>query len=259
MFAATNAGSAFRVKIVLLILAALMLPGMQCSDSGTEPAEDALRVLFIGNSYTYYNDLPSMLAQFVSEVDERPILMYGDATIGGAALETHWNDGGALAMIQQGPWDYVVLQEGSGVHFAAPEIFLTYAQKFDEEIKKAGAETLLFQTWASSFDPGEQDIIDDAYLEVSQAIGADIVPVGSAWEKALFYEPDIGLHSFDGYHPGPKGTYLAACVFYAYIYDRNPSGLPYRYVSNGASITICTQAEAEFLQQIAWETVLGMR
>ena len=71
----------------------------------------SIDVLFIGNSYTYYNSLPQLLSDVA--------LSFGDtvntesSTPGGASFYGHVNNATTLAKINQQPWDYVVLQDQS--------------------------------------------------------------------------------------------------------------------------------------------------
>src|SRR5215216_2269984 len=70
-----------------------------------------LHVLFIGNSYTFVNNLPRLVAALAAN-EARP-LQTESVTEGGATLKLHWQKGDALRAIRQGHWDYVVLQEHS--------------------------------------------------------------------------------------------------------------------------------------------------
>ena len=83
-------------------------------------------------------------------------------------------------------------------------------------------------------------------------------PVSDGFYELTFRicESETGPSEWSETHPSVE---VKGGVFSVILGTGNPLDLPFRYVSNGTSITICTQAEAEFLQQIAWETVLGMR
>ncbi len=70
----------------------------------TEPKPE-IRVLFIGNSFTFYHDLPKMVAELAEAGEQRP-LHFDSETPGGYTLEKHWQDGKAVAKIQSGRWDY---------------------------------------------------------------------------------------------------------------------------------------------------------
>src|SRR5438045_6727330 len=111
-----------------------------------------IRVLFIGNSYTYVNDLPKMLAELAKAGKQRP-LEHDRETPGGCSLEKHWKDGKAVKKIEAGKWDFVVLQEHSLRPLDNRPLMFEYAVKLDGEVKKQNAKTLLYQTWARQNTP----------------------------------------------------------------------------------------------------------
>jgi hypothetical protein len=197
------------------------------------------RILFIGNSYTYFNNLPAVLGHLVNSA-QPDTLETSMVVQGGATLQVLWDKGEALNAIQQGHWTYVVLQEQStlgpgptenGVpQINDPSRFFEYARRFDAEIKKSGAKTVFFLTWARQDSPQNQAKLTAAYTRIAQELGAILVPVGTAWQAALHDRPALALHQLDKSHPTSAGTYLAACVFYATLFRRDPTGLPARVV-----------------------------
>lgn len=215
------------------------------------PVADEVQVLFIGNSLTAGNDLPKMVAELAKAGKQRP-LRYQREVPGGRTLEKHWQDGKALAMIQSRHWDFVVLQEQSQAPLLKRDSMFEHGKKFDGEIQKRGAKTILYMTWALLNKPDDQAAISKAYLDLSRELKARMAPVGDAWQAALQADPKLLLHSKDQKHPTPAGTYLAACVFYAAIYEKSPEGLP-------GSIGKLTDEEARSLQVIAWQTVQAKR
>src|SRR5205807_4971488 len=106
---------------------------------------------FIGNSFTCYWGgkalIGSEIARSSSQASDRPPI-YEQSTENGWDLEQHWNAGRAAARIREGNWDYVVLQEHSDGPLKHREAFFQYSRLFAEQIKKAGAKTILFMTWA---------------------------------------------------------------------------------------------------------------
>lgn len=206
-----------------------------------------MHVLFIGNSFTYVNDLPKMAAELAKAGKRRP-LRYEQETPGGYTLEQHWKEGKALAKIRSRQWDFVVLQDQSQAALLRCESMFDYGKRFDAEVKKDGSKTILYMTWASQDRPQDQPIISTAYQELSKELKAQVAPVGNAWAMALKGDQQFVLHAPDKKHPSATGTYLAACVFYATIYGKNPEGLP-------GSVAKLTDAKARHLQAIAWKAV----
>jgi hypothetical protein len=235
-----------RIGVLALLFVGMFAASAKPAQSQTKPA-DGIQVLFIGNSLTYVNDLPKMVTELAKAGGQRPLLTERE-TPGGCTLEKHWKDGKALAKIQARKWDYVVLQEYSTGPLLKRDSMFDYGKKFDAEIKKQGARTLLYMTWAYQDKPEDQPAISKAYLDLAADLKADVAPVGKAWEAAILSDKKPVLHQKDKKHPTATGTYLAACVFYATIYGKSPEGLP-------GSIGNLTDEEAHSLQVIAWETV----
>lgn len=212
---------------------------------------DEIHVLFIGNSLTYVNDLPKMVAELAKAGKQRPV-RYERETPGGCTLEKHWKDGKALAKIQSRKWDFVVLQDHSQAALQKRAAMFEYGKKFDAEIKKNGAKTILYTTWALQNKPDDQPAISKAYLGLSKELKVQLAPVGNAWQMALQTDKTLVLHQPDKKHPNPTGTYLAACVFYAAIYGKSPQELP-------GSFGKLTDKEARPLQAIAWKAVQAQK
>lgn len=168
----------------------LLIVAFSCSQP---KEEDEIRILFIGNSYTYHNSTPELFKALVLErfpdhnVETRLISQ------GGMTLEGHWKGEEAINTIKSGTWDYVVLQEQSklgmaliiddDIHFGRTDLFFEYARKFDAEIKKAGAKTVFFMTWSERNKPEEQTILTHAYSTIANELDAILAPVGLVWNN----------------------------------------------------------------------------
>lgn len=229
-----------RRAAVLACLFALVVSG--CGGSGEEDAcannaDACQRVLFVGNSYTYFNGLPAVFGQL--------------ATSGGHAVETgmvaaaaqklsdHVGSADADQTIANDHWDAVVLQEQSQTPAYGPwkeQFMFPAAQTLVGEIRAAGASPYLFMTHAyrnGSPDLGLQNYgamqtaISDAYLDVGRRLKVPVAPVGMAWSDATATAGITDLWQDDGSHPTAGGTYLDACVFYATIFRKSPVGLTY--------------------------------
>lgn len=213
-----------------------------------------LRVLFLGNSYTSFNDLPTVVGS-LSRSSQSPVRIEVDQhTPGGQTWEGHDADPEVTALIGKG-WDYVVLQDQSDLPWSVPNGIKDALRSLDAKIKAAGAKTLLYMTWAKqegvvTTRTGRftEDVQANLYyMKHAEAVGADVAPVGRAWERAL-RDPQVSLYSGDGSHPTAQGTYLAACVFYAVLTGQSPLGLP----DGGLAIDAATAAK---LQGFAWDTL----
>ncbi len=227
--------------------------------SATATPSKAIRVLFIGNSYTYYNGgLGTIVQQMAMSVKDGRKMEFVEVTKGGQTLEGHWNDGKALAAIQKGNWDYVVLQEHSMRPLTDTEKMYQYAKLFNAEIQKVGAKTLFYETWARKNKPETQTGLCKAYETLAHDLNALVAPAGRAWEATLKAKPDFVLHVKDLSHPTPAGSYLNACVIYSTIFGRSPEGLP-KSIRNAAGKVLMdlSDADAAMLQRAAAEIRAG--
>ena len=183
----------------------------------------ALKMLFIGNSFTARNNLPGLIAQLAAAKGKK--LEHRLISAGGASLRTHWNKGEAQQVIAAERCDYVVLQEQSTLPLKNAARMHENVRLFDAAIRAAGARTALYLTWARQHEPQSQQTITDAYAEIGAELGATVVPVGVAWQRFLAKHQAPVLHDQDQSHPTLAGSYLAACVFFAVLYGESPVGI----------------------------------
>ena len=230
-------------------------------------------VLFIGNSYTYFNNLPEMFAELAAEAGQQVKVTM--AAPGGWRLKDHWEKGEALALLRKEHWNYVVLQEQStlGVNYyvegrtrvAGDESFRPYAKLWASEIQKAGATPVFYLTWAPRDAPEDQPRLNYAYFHAAREGRAIVAPAGLAWARVRQAHPEIRLFHGSGSHPSPAGTYLVACALVATVFDRTPVGLPAKIAGHPVnletervefdktvSLADLSPSEAQILQSAAW-------
>jgi hypothetical protein len=200
----------------------LLLIAFGCPFASLAAANDAqpLRVLFIGNSYTYYHRMPLLLSQLAAASGHA--LETRAVTAGGASLKDHWREGEAQAWLAKEKWDVVVLQEASSLPAADRRTMQRYVRLFDEQIRQAGARTMLFVTWARADAAASQASLNAAYADIAMQIGAALAPVGPAWAFVRAEHPELRLHEFDDSHPAPAGSLLTAYVFHAVLFGAPP-------------------------------------
>jgi hypothetical protein len=198
------------------------------------PAAQCTRVLFIGNSYTYVNDLPGTFARLAASGGHR--VETAMIAPGGAFLSDEVANPDTATTIAATSWTAVVLQEQSERPASASEasaMFLPAASRLAAMAVADGARPLLLETWAHRDGWPEmrqdyaamQTAIDQAYAAASAQSGAAVVPAGEAWQRVLARDPTIALWQDDGSHPAPAGTYLAACALYQTVFGTSPVGL----------------------------------
>jgi hypothetical protein len=268
-------GSTGRRAVLLCVCAAAISAAYaQAPAPGVERRLEPIRILFIGNSYTYTQKLPLALIKMAAASAEPLKIETAEVVVSGATLQQHWAAGNALAEIQKGVWDWVVLQDHSvfgaevagpdgGTLPGSPERFFEFARLFNAEIRKTKARTLFYMTWAREQSPEGQARLTEAYRDIAEELSAAVAPVGLAFMNARIGDPNLRLYQTDHSHPSPAGTYLAACVFYSVITGRSPVGLPRTITDeahkpNEPAIALYVpQEEAAHLQRVAWRTVLA--
>lgn len=185
---------------------------------------DGLKVLFVGNSLTYFNDLPNMV-QVVGEATGHEIAVRS-VTRGNFALEDHWVSGEALEVIQAAPWDVVILQQGPS-SLALNKINLReWSGVFSEAIRGVGARPALFMVWPEASRPAAFDAVSDAYTQAAEAVDGILMPVGEAWRTAWEEDASLAFYGPDGFHPTELGSALGALVIFQQLFDESPIGLP---------------------------------
>jgi hypothetical protein len=225
-----------------------MLAAAACAPS--DPA-GAIKVLFIGNSYIFKNDLPGMLESLGDAPDSSQRISAHSVTIPGASLAQLWQAGIAKAVIDQGKWDYIILQEGAPTLSRNATRTDQYARLFDQEIKKSGSKTIMFLPWAHEAGNEHQPDMDQATYKIANELGAKVAPVGLAWSIAESLEPNIVLYSADGRHPTVTGSYLAACTLYLVIVNDQKSCPPIdRWGMSNNDMDIARKASSQSIERL---------
>lgn len=203
--------------------------------------ETPKKVLFVGNSYTYVNNLPSLIQQMSESTGCR--MEFEQVTPGGATFNQHCNSSGAMESIGRGGWDAVVLQEQSQLPSFSWSQFSAESLPFACQLAEAAyarndcAEVIFYMTWgrkngdagnADEFDSlatyeGMDDLLCERYTYMAQINNASVSPVGRVWRKLRTEHPDIELYQSDESHPSLAGSYAAACSFYTILFHNDPT------------------------------------
>ena len=223
-------------KFLLAILLLFMMPFI---------FGQGYKVLFIGNSYTYVNNLPDMIVAMAQSSGDT--MVYSSSVPGGSTFQSHVNNSTTTSLIQQGNWDFVVLQ-GQSQEPSFPDGQFNsqtypYAQQLCEMVRQYNpdAEIVFYMTWGRKngdqvncvyFEPfctyeGMDSLLYLRYMTMAEDFNAEVSPVGALWHFIRDNQPNIELYSSDESHPSLEGTYAAACSFYSVLFRKNPTELSY--------------------------------
>ena len=166
-----------------------------------------LSILFIGNSHTYYNDMPLMVKRRAEEAgyDCRVVMI----AHGGWFLAQHVKEPDVRFNILHGNYDYVVLQEHAHP-FGPEEEFHDAVMTLCKWIGDAGSTPVIYETWAKRDEPEKQGIMDKAHQRAAEEAGALLAPVGELWWDRMRSRPELEMFAADGGHASPVGSDFAA-------------------------------------------------
>jgi len=231
---------------------ALLLATASCGTSAalgtSDPADPGVDVLFVGNSLTYWNDMPRMLDALLETVPDGTYRVHVVA-FGETGLEDHWAEGTARRRIAEGEMEVVALQQGPSATEGRPSL-LEYSGRFAEEIRAQGGVPALYMVWPSVQRLFDAEGVSDAYRAAALLVNGGLFPAGDAWRLARERGIGIDLYGDDGFHPSPAGSYLAALVMFEQLTGRSPVGLPGPATPGGAGLSA---SDLTALQEIAAE------
>lgn len=221
---------------------------------------EKIRILFVGNSYTYADDIPWITQQLAASAKDSKTLEVEMIAPLGATLESHWKAGNVVSRLHETNWNYVVLQEQSNIPIEQPSQMKIYAKLFNDEIKGHGAKTILFLTWPRQQQPENLAALTNTIFGVAKELNAIIAPVGIVWSEVLKQKPSLPIYHQDGSHPNAIGSYIAGCVFYSIVSGKSPLGLSrtlYTAQKDGGHRKVgeLNEADAELIQSTAWQVV----
>lgn len=247
------------MKLVLRLIFVLLPLG------GMAQTQDSLRVLWVGNSYTYYHDLPGTVREIAASQGVK--LSCARMLKGGERFSGHLKNQALLDTLARGGWDYVILQEQSSspampTAQVAREVY-PFARTLDSLVHAGSpeAQVIFYMTWGhrngcrqpvASYPPINnyemmQARLITSYLEMTYDNDAWCAPVGLAWRQVRAEHPDWDLYRKDNFHPSPIGSYLAANVIFTTIFRK-----PYQTEVRAK----LPREQAEYLQHLAQQTVL---
>lgn len=220
--------------IMGLALLSLACAGSSADGTGPPPGSSGpgyppdlgagARVLFIGNSLTEGNDVPGLVrALAVASGLDWQVEAH---LLSGGSLEDHWAGGLAQAVIRDGPWDAVVLQQGPSSLPGSRADLRRWTVEFDALVREAGGRSALYMVWPDQSRFAWFDRVRDSYALAARDVSGWFLPAGETWRAAWREEPSLALYGGDGFHPTVAGSYAAAVTIFAGLSGRTPLDLP---------------------------------
>lgn len=243
------AGAAWRFATLSFLLFACA--GRSTMNEPKANPGSGLRVLFIGNSLTYANDLPQIVQALAKAAGDN--LYVESATLGGASLEDLWKDGKAQKAISRKKWDVVVLQQGPTSLPESRAQLRKSTKLFAEVIRKAGGRPALYMVWPGRKRDAFFDDVRESYSLAAKDVDGIFLPAGEAFRAAWRRDPKLRLYSRDDFHPSEAGSYAAALSIYGVLYNRPLQGLPARLTLANRRVINVPPALAKLLQEAATE------
>ena len=215
-----------RAGFGLLLSAACLGPGSLSAPDGppAAPLPPGHNVLFIGNSLTYVNDLPAMVATLARAGGVT--LQVRSLTAANRALVDFVLDGSAASTIQQGNWEHVVMQQGPTTVPICRDTAVMAVRDIAALARSAGAASVVMMSWPARARLGDLAKVHESAQMAAVTASAKLAPVGDAWQLANQSDPSLDFYGPDNYHPSPLGTFLAALVIVEQVTRLDVRALP---------------------------------
>ncbi len=261
-------------KIMAILLCVVLLTGCGAvkSEEAT-PQEDSTMlskdktysVLFVGNSYTFYNDMPTVYFENMAKACGYSVKVTS-ITKGAYTLEKFADPGDPYgkmvdtALSAAGAYDFVILQEQSmRPALDTVDKFYEGTRKLAEKVRQAGAQPVLYATWGRQ--TGNEKLTEynmtnesmtwklaAAYAAIGEELDIPVYHVGLAFHD-VYINSKIDLYSADGSHPSPTGSYLAAMTLFCGIFGVDPVDAPFSGGASPEEDTILRAAAKAILQE----------
>lgn len=206
-----------------------------------------MRILFIGNSHTYYNDMAYLFAAL-----GRASGLSLDVTMltrGGESLAGHIKNEQTRFNLLYGRYDLAVLQEVTSEFPEIKEYFdgvRTLKAWADQGETRCG----LYMNFESPQDTPPLSRMRPAVLAAGDAFGLSVARVGEAFARARIALPGVDLYAADRHHPSPEGSYLAALTLLHDLLDVRVRGLPAQICFGRQTLVSLSPEAADGMQRL---------
>ena len=218
-------------------------------------SNQTIRILFIGNSLTAFNDMPSIVEKMGSTAKDKIcietfMIARGWDSLDRIVKSRMSSPSTYYKSIESKKWDYVVLQDHSRAPISGRNKMIKAAEALFEINQKNKANTIFFMTWAPKEKLHQIGEISMVYNDLCKILDSKVAPVGLAWDY-ITRNSMIDLYDFDGIHPNKVGTLLTACTIFSTITDQQCE------FSSGDFPKDLSEKEMEYLRDAAWKVYIS--
>jgi hypothetical protein len=208
------------ILVVLLCIAsaatACKKAESRCAETIAFSKDSTKSILFIGNSLTYYNDLPQLVAKIGKDSGieiKAEMVAYANY-----ALEDHWNDGRIQQLIATKNYDFVVVQQGPSSQQDGREMLLNDGARIKALCTKYNTQLAFFMVWPAVANFNTFDEVIKNYTDAAEITNSLLCPVGKVWKEHFSATSDYSYYGLDMFHPSLKGSTCAALVIFKTLF-----------------------------------------
>ena len=184
-----------------------------------ETADKKLKVLFVGNSLTYVNDVPALITELAKQ--DGSTITYTSFLLPDYSLEDHWNEGKVKSEIEKGGYDFVVAQQGPSALQESQVLLLDYTKRLAEVCNNNKSKLALYMVWPSRARSFDLDNVISSYTKAAEKTSSVLCPAGLGWKYAWQADSTLPLYSPDNFHPSVTGSVLSAMIIYGTLAGKN--------------------------------------
>lgn len=191
----------------------------------TDHTTGKVKILFIGNSHTYFNDMPRTAGDMVEALTGESV----DVTmLAYSYKELDWHVKSEYFAVRfnilHGGYDYCIVQQAAHP-FPGAEATARWLSRIADMCRSVGTKPILIQTWAEKDIPEQQEELSTGNAKAAEMAGVPMAPTGEIWEAVMNAHPEIELFN-DSEHAGPYGAYLLSLVLSYMIVSDRTGGAP---------------------------------
>ena len=246
------------ISVLIVVLSALLLTSCVTTGAGAGelPKKTELSILFIGNSFTYGNNMPWLFSNICQDYGYVNVKV-DSVMVGSYTLEMFCDPENKYCKqidekFATESYDIVILQEQSIRPILKYDKFRDAAAILTEKARANGARVLLFETWgyaegypdlkSNGWTTAEMaNLLAGSYGRLGDELGVEVVYCGLAFLDMYNRNPDIPLYYKDLKHPDIGGSFLVALTFFNYIFHADTRKVEYKP-------NALTQEQADFLK-----------